>query len=394
MKDIRLVHNGALKFSAPPGAEGGPRRFEMLAYTGQMMDVGFGSPVVIDMKGIKLGAQCKPILLNHDPLKIVGHSDKCRVDAKGLCLEGSVSASTPAGLEVAQLADEGFPWQASINVTPTKTRRVEAGESVKCNGMECAGPLQLILKSVLRESSFCPMGADGDTKSVVFHAGQDEGDAMMDNDEKPQGQHNNIIPLSDALTAGDVRKHAPGVYAQIGVEAVQADSARRDTIRGMVTASALPASVQAALVSSCSRMQIAEAQTEITRLATIEASLSAAVMAGMQPADIDALRTDVSGLTANIAQATIKTAVDIRKGIQARMNPTADPVLTTPATPQADAVLDTVRPFVVEARAKLKHISAKIPEKDYVRSYVGVATSGEGKTRVELTEEQLVKLMA
>lgn len=145
----------------------GVRRFKMLAYTGARVSGGFND-IIIDLAGVTLGAQRKPILLSHDPAKIVGFSESATIDGDGIRLEGVLSSATEAGREVAATADEGFPWEASVGIAVDKAVRLDDGEEREVNGKMHKGPLTIIQKSRLREVSFVPNGADAKTRVAVF----------------------------------------------------------------------------------------------------------------------------------------------------------------------------------------------------------------------------------
>lgn len=145
------------------------RRFSMMAYDGGEVRRMF-SRVVVDLTGMEIASQRMPILRNHNQDRIVGHSDEVTVTSKGVMISGFMSQVTQDGLEATQLADEGFPWQASIGFAPGSIQEILAGETIEVNEQTFQGPIDIIRKSTLRESSFVPLGVDGDTESVVFSA--------------------------------------------------------------------------------------------------------------------------------------------------------------------------------------------------------------------------------
>src|SRR5512146_2441695 len=57
-------------------------RFSMVAYTGGPMRLaGFRYPVVVDLAGLAIPSQSRPIRFGHDATSGVGHSDAIRVEA-------------------------------------------------------------------------------------------------------------------------------------------------------------------------------------------------------------------------------------------------------------------------------------------------------------------------
>lgn len=144
------------------------RTFEMLAYTGKAVNGGFGDPIILDVSGIEIAGP-PPILRNHNSDQVVGFStDVKKTDNKNIEISGVVSGSTSAGKEVAQLADEGFPWQASIGFEIEKVTFLDSKEEKQVNGSTFQGPGLVVTKSRLTESSFVPAGADGATTATVF----------------------------------------------------------------------------------------------------------------------------------------------------------------------------------------------------------------------------------
>jgi hypothetical protein len=163
---ITLTEGSLATFEAPQGTDT-KRRFNMVAYTGAAMEAGMLGKVVIDLNGLNANGERKPILRQHDHDRIAGYSDTI-VKGNKLTMAGTLSAKTDAGREVADLADEGFPWQASVGIDIQKMERVKAGDTVTVNGAEFAGPGIVISQSLLKESSFVPLGADGATSGIVF----------------------------------------------------------------------------------------------------------------------------------------------------------------------------------------------------------------------------------
>lgn len=146
--------------------EKGRPRFKMLAYTGAEVSF-YGERAVFDTQGMEIASQRSPIFRQHDPNRIAGFSDKIEKTGVKILIEG-VLCDSEAGQEVARLGKEGFPWQASIGLSDCRWREVPAGEGVRVNGLRLVGPIAVAERSVLRESSFVPLGADGATKGVVL----------------------------------------------------------------------------------------------------------------------------------------------------------------------------------------------------------------------------------
>ena len=83
--------------AAAEGATPGLPRFQMLAYTGGPMRIsGWKHPVIIDLAGLAIPAQSRPIRFGHDPLAGVGHTDAIRIE------QGQLIATGQGQLAVAQ----------------------------------------------------------------------------------------------------------------------------------------------------------------------------------------------------------------------------------------------------------------------------------------------------
>lgn len=166
--DICGASEGFQLLAAEGEGERRLRKFAITAYTGVSMSLGgFSSPVVVDISGIKVQAQKKPILFNHDTERIVGHSEEIGVTDQRLKLSGVISGVGDDTEKVLAMADNGFPWQASIGSSVDQIEFVERGQSVKVNGRNFNGPLYVARKTTLREVSFVPIGADSATSAKI-----------------------------------------------------------------------------------------------------------------------------------------------------------------------------------------------------------------------------------
>lgn len=143
------------------------KKFTITAYTGAPMRVGFGWPVVVDLAGMSIVGESTPILKDHDPTQIVGHTDSIDKSVKRLKLTGVVSGVGVSAQEVTALGANGFPWQASIGASIDQMEFVDKGESVNVNGRSISGPVYVARKSTLRETSFVAIGADAGTSGRI-----------------------------------------------------------------------------------------------------------------------------------------------------------------------------------------------------------------------------------
>jgi len=136
---------GALTIeAAAAGAEGKPRlpRFTMVAYTGGPMRIGeWRYPVIVDLAGLFIPSQARPIRFGHDMTAGVGHTDSIRVEDGKLLAAGVVSRDTAAAREIVASARNGFPWQASIGASVEQFEFVRESQTVIVNGREFKGPV-------------------------------------------------------------------------------------------------------------------------------------------------------------------------------------------------------------------------------------------------------------
>ena len=200
--------------AGPDGKPAGLPRFTMTAYTGGPMRLaGWRWPVIVELSGLAIPSQNRPIRLGHDAAQGVGHTDGIRVEGNQLVATGVVSRDTPAAREVVASSRNGFPWQASIGAVVEEAEFVREGQRAVVNGREWPGPLNVVRKAVLGEISFVDLGADERTSArVAAYAKEDDMEQDTENQAHPQG------------AAADARKQGadssqPDVAADIRAEA-------------------------------------------------------------------------------------------------------------------------------------------------------------------------------
>ncbi len=143
-------------------------RFTMLAYTGEPLRVeGWRFPVVVDLEGLSIPSQRRPVRFGHSMYAGVGHTERIAVESGRLIAEGIVSRDTAAAREVVASGKRGFPWQASIGAQVAQAEFVRAGKSVTVNRRTFEGPLYVARRTVLGEISFVDLGADGNTTATI-----------------------------------------------------------------------------------------------------------------------------------------------------------------------------------------------------------------------------------
>jgi len=211
--------------AAADGAGNALPRFKMLAYTGGPMRIaGWKHPVIIDLAGLSIPAQSRPIRFGHDPLSGVGHTDAIRIEQGQLMAAGVVSRDTAAAREVVVSSKNGFPWQASVGASVDEFEFVKEQQQVTVNGRQYSGPLNVVRKSTLGEISFVDLGADGATSaSVAAVAPTESGDPTMNESETsttetstPAAPAATIAPASTAANpVDDIRAQAAAEVERI-----------------------------------------------------------------------------------------------------------------------------------------------------------------------------------
>jgi hypothetical protein len=169
-----MVKQKIIAMSAPvsiQAAEGdtehkGPRTFSSTFYTGGALDIaGYDLPVVVDLAGLKNG-NVLVANLDHDKTKRVGNFDVVN-DGKQLVANGKATAATPARDEVVNSANDGYQWQASLEVAPSKIEAVKSGKTVTVNGQTFTGPLYVTRQGTLKGFAFVSHGADDNTTATI-----------------------------------------------------------------------------------------------------------------------------------------------------------------------------------------------------------------------------------
>lgn len=172
---VRLISPAplALGFGDPESDERGV--VEGLAYTGAAVTLGGFGKGIIDLAGIDIPRVKVPLLLQHDPEKIVGFTTKLGPGDGGIELGGKVLESddpaSPANT-VRNAARQGFPWQMSLGLDVGQgeddIEEISRDQEVEVNGIAFAGPGLVFRSTSVNEVSFVPLGADRDTRAVVM----------------------------------------------------------------------------------------------------------------------------------------------------------------------------------------------------------------------------------
>ena len=203
-KSLCLTAQAPIEIEAAAGDSDGARlpRFRMVAYTGGPMRIaGWRYPVVVDLAGLAIPSQTRPIRFSHDPTAGVGHSDAIRIESGQLIATGIVSRDTAVAREVVTSSKNGFPWQASIGASVDEFEFVKENQKVLVNGREHIGPLNVVRKSTLGEISFVDLGADGQTSVNVAANAAPEKEPSQESNVMDDVTVQNDTTNNDAATA-------------------------------------------------------------------------------------------------------------------------------------------------------------------------------------------------
>ncbi|MCI0333684.1 MAG: hypothetical protein L0228_10740 [Planctomycetes bacterium] len=219
---LKLTGAAEFDIEAANQESAGLPRFRMVAYTGAPMRVsGWRYPVILDLAGLEIPTQTRPIRFGHDPLAGVGHTDAIRVEQGQIVATGVVSRDTSAAREVVVSSKNGFPWQASVGTSVEEFEFVKEGQQATVNGRQHSGPLNVVRKATLGEISFVDLGADGATSaSVAASHATDSGEEIMDEPtttsaSTPEVQTAPESLVSTAATVSEIRAQAAAEIERI-----------------------------------------------------------------------------------------------------------------------------------------------------------------------------------
>lgn len=188
------------------GAEKKLPTVEIEGYNGGKMTVSYWGDIVVDLAGLK-AKQETPILLSHSAWSletVLGQTSKVTNDGKSLALSGTIMAETGTAKQVLSLARNGFKFQASVGVSPSKYRFVTESEHANVNGQDFEGPFYLIEAGTLLEISIVPLGADESTSAKIAaeHNTKPQMEGRMENQETPQ------VPTAESIRAAAVAEES------------------------------------------------------------------------------------------------------------------------------------------------------------------------------------------
>lgn len=172
-------------------------RFSMVGYTGGIIRQAWSKePIVIDLAGMIVPSVI-PIVFGHDyALESVLGQGTGTVGGQ-LVIEGAILAQCEAAMQVVQLGDRGYQWQASVGADVDEQQLVAAGDTITVNGQTFNGPVRIVTRSTLRECSFVTLGADAATAVTIT---AQAGESPMNDETK----------AADAMPSGPVQSEENG----------------------------------------------------------------------------------------------------------------------------------------------------------------------------------------
>lgn len=146
--------------------EGMKRTFTGVAYSGEVIQSHYyWGDVIFDLDTIQMKTPLGA-LIDHDTGRRAGVVRSFTKDNQGGLKVSGDLLSNKNGQEVAQDSDEGYPWEMSVYIVPGSIEEVDRGE-VEVNGKTLKGPITIFRNGVIREVSFCALGADDNTSAVA-----------------------------------------------------------------------------------------------------------------------------------------------------------------------------------------------------------------------------------
>jgi hypothetical protein len=184
------------------------RTFDMLAYTGVAFGRAWTESLVIALDGIAgLDPDGLPMLVDHGRMPgPAGVASTLSREDDGIHLAGRL-LDTPEGKHVASLADQKFPWRASIGIRALEERQLGKGETLEVNGTKYTGPdVYVWTKSKLYETSFITAGPADEATAVEV--------LTLEGDAQERGRRDRVrLAASFAFGA---RKAKPARLSSIG----------------------------------------------------------------------------------------------------------------------------------------------------------------------------------
>ena len=197
------------------------RTFSGVAYHGgQIDDHWYWGNLVFDLDNLDLADGKVPMLVEHDRDQRCGFINSHNIGDAGLSIDGTL-LSNEHGTTIANDADEGYPWQMSVSIKPSRVETVESGQ-VTVNGRTFNAPVTIFRQNTIREVSFCALGADRHTNAQVFNENQGH--------NKPKGNNVDLEQAKAKITELEASLSQKSASEQAAIdELAQFKQGKRDS---------------------------------------------------------------------------------------------------------------------------------------------------------------------
>ncbi|MBT8365119.1 MAG: hypothetical protein KJP23_10465 [Deltaproteobacteria bacterium] len=190
--------------------KGKSRQFAITGYTGQKIDSWWGS-LIFSVDGMKTKEKI-PVLREHARDRVVGYG-KAWTENGNFYVSGGFSGATKDSKEVLDLADEGYPWQASVGIWPRKIKVLENSKAkATVNGKEYTGPLEIWEESDVGEVSFVSLGRDDNTAAISFAASEGKVPVHI---ERFGVEDNTLNKEEMTMDLEKLKKDHPDIYNEV-----------------------------------------------------------------------------------------------------------------------------------------------------------------------------------
>ena len=147
-------------------------KLNMTIYSGGVIkNHWYWDDLAIDLSGLSMNSKTLPILEDHDTSKKIAFSKEVLIDNENgvrVNSDKTVFLDTEESREFQKNSKTGFPYQASISVSPSQIQRLAEKEETEVNGFTMKGPGTVFRKARMNEGSVCVFGWDNKTQSSAF----------------------------------------------------------------------------------------------------------------------------------------------------------------------------------------------------------------------------------
>ena len=183
-------------------AENGMKKFNFYAYSGGIMypklAIKWDGPTVVDVSGVVINAAEKPVHMDHDIGRPVGHTTSIQA-VNDITATGIFSLDNEDSRNIVQSGEAGFPWKCSIGLGITEYQIYEEGQTVTVNGRDFAGPVLVVTSSVLEEISFVTVPGDAESYAEIMARLSNGGATMLTFEEWVASLGLDVSAISDDL---------------------------------------------------------------------------------------------------------------------------------------------------------------------------------------------------